>query len=520
VLLAFRRLVNLVPRNGLSLIGVDSSNARQLLKFAKSRVQTFGTADDADWQAHDLVVSGATTRFGVRRHGSPFGEFDVPLLGAYNVRNALAAIAVATEVGISAERAAEALRLFAGVKRRLEVIGTADGVTIYDDFAHHPTAVAETLTGLRAAGKGRIWAVFEPRSASSCRRVFHRARLPQCTPGAGAPFRSPAGRCAQEPRPIGARGCVARRHHFGDRSRASNGRPGRADVERWLRRHPSEAPASACRVTSSFRIVAAGDSVLIAELEERIDPTVNARAIAIAAGIDRAKLPGVRDVVTTYRSVAVYFDPLRTNYERLLQAIEAEAQAEFGGGVAVGEPVRVPVCYGGEFGPDLDAVAAFGNITAEEVVTIHSSAIYRVFMLGFVPGFAYMGTVDSRIAAPRHATPRVRVPLGSVGVAGVQTGIYPAETPGGWQLIGRTPLKPFDAGRAEPFLFRAGDHVRFFAITPEEFDRIARGEAEHSASKAIRPARGISAAAEKTGPAKGVTRRSKRPRPASGGGAA
>jgi UDP-N-acetylmuramate: L-alanyl-gamma-D-glutamyl-meso-diaminopimelate ligase len=173
VSLAFRRLVNLVPRRGLLLIGVDSPGARALVDRAASRVQTFGTAPDADWQAADLQAEGALTRFNVRRGGSPFGEFELPMGGAYNVRNALAAIAVATEVGISVERIAEGLRLFAGVKRRLEVVGTASGVTLYDDFAHHPTAVAETLTGLRASNPAaRIWAVFEPRSASSCRRVF------------------------------------------------------------------------------------------------------------------------------------------------------------------------------------------------------------------------------------------------------------------------------------------------------------------------------------------------------------
>jgi UDP-N-acetylmuramate: L-alanyl-gamma-D-glutamyl-meso-diaminopimelate ligase len=173
VSLAFRRLVNLVPRRGLLLIGADSPGARALVDRAASRVLTFGTAPDVDWQAADLEAEGALTRFNVRRGGSPFGEFELPMVGAYNVRNALAAIAVATEVGISAERIAEGLRLFAGVKRRLEVVGVADGVTVYDDFAHHPTAVAETLAGLRASNPAvRIWAVFEPRSASSCRRVF------------------------------------------------------------------------------------------------------------------------------------------------------------------------------------------------------------------------------------------------------------------------------------------------------------------------------------------------------------
>jgi UDP-N-acetylmuramate: L-alanyl-gamma-D-glutamyl-meso-diaminopimelate ligase len=173
VMLAFRRLVSLVPRRGLLLVGADSAAARALAEKAVSRVETFGTGDEMDWQAHDLEPAGASTRFKVRRSGSPFGVFEVPLVGAHNVRNALAAIAVATEAGVGAERIGDALRAFAGVKRRLEVVGVADGVTVYDDFAHHPTAVAETLAGLRASNPAaRIWAVFEPRSASSCRRVF------------------------------------------------------------------------------------------------------------------------------------------------------------------------------------------------------------------------------------------------------------------------------------------------------------------------------------------------------------
>jgi UDP-N-acetylmuramate: L-alanyl-gamma-D-glutamyl-meso-diaminopimelate ligase len=173
VMLAFRRLVNLVPRNGLLLVGADSSGARTAAEKAVSRVETFGTGDGLDWQAHDLEPAGAATRFKVRRRGSPFGVFEVALVGAHNVRNALAAIAIATEAGVTPERIADGLRTFAGVKRRLEIAGVADGVTVYDDFAHHPTAVAETLAGLRASNPdARIWAVFEPRSASSCRRVF------------------------------------------------------------------------------------------------------------------------------------------------------------------------------------------------------------------------------------------------------------------------------------------------------------------------------------------------------------
>jgi UDP-N-acetylmuramate: L-alanyl-gamma-D-glutamyl-meso-diaminopimelate ligase len=173
VSLAFRRLVRLVPRHGLLLLGADSAGALAMKDAVVSRIQTFGLAGDVDWQAHDLESTGSATHFRVRRGRAPFGTFDVPLVGAHNVQNALAAIAVATDVGLSVGQIAEGLRSFAGVKRRLEVVGIADGVTVYDDFAHHPTAVAETLAGVRGANPtGRVWAVFEPRSASSCRRIF------------------------------------------------------------------------------------------------------------------------------------------------------------------------------------------------------------------------------------------------------------------------------------------------------------------------------------------------------------
>lgn len=224
---------------------------------------------------------------------------------------------------------------------------------------------------------------------------------------------------------------------------------------------------------SHCRIVPAGDSALIVEFEERIDPAINARAIALADSLEAAAIAGVRDVVPTYRSVAVFFDPLRTNYDTLLERIERDAGRPAPDAARQAEPLRIPVCYGGDLGPDLGAVAAFGGISADEVIALHASATYRVFMLGFVPGFAYMGIVNARIAAPRHSTPRVRVPAGSVGIAGVQTGIYPAETPGGWQLIGRTPIKPFDANRAQPFLMKAGDAVRFYAIDRAEYGRFA-----------------------------------------------
>jgi UDP-N-acetylmuramate: L-alanyl-gamma-D-glutamyl-meso-diaminopimelate ligase len=171
--LAFRRFVNLVPRRGLLLLGADSVDASALGKVAFCRVETFGLADGADWQAHDLKTGASSTMFSVRRKGTPIGSFEVPLLGAYNVRNALAAMAVGAAVGVETDTIAQALRRFKGVRRRLEHRGTEGGVAVYDDFAHHPTAIAETLAGVRSAHPTRsIWAIFEPRSATSCRRVF------------------------------------------------------------------------------------------------------------------------------------------------------------------------------------------------------------------------------------------------------------------------------------------------------------------------------------------------------------
>jgi UDP-N-acetylmuramate: L-alanyl-gamma-D-glutamyl-meso-diaminopimelate ligase len=174
VLLAFRRFVTLVPRRGLLLLGGDDPGARGLREIARSRVETFGLGEGCDWRAVDLGVNQAgRTVFEARRHGSPFGRFEIPLLGAHNVRNALAAIAVGVEAGLPAPVLAEAFGLFQGVKRRLESRGRIRGVEVFDDFAHHPTAIGETLAALRMAHPAaRIWAVFEPRSATSCLKVF------------------------------------------------------------------------------------------------------------------------------------------------------------------------------------------------------------------------------------------------------------------------------------------------------------------------------------------------------------
>ncbi len=205
-----------------------------------------------------------------------------------------------------------------------------------------------------------------------------------------------------------------------------------------------------------------GDSMLLVEFEPVIDPIVNERAIMLAARIRERGASGVLDVAPGYCTVAVHFDPLQIDLGALERSIAEEA-SRIEGLVAVPAkaPIEIAVTYGGEHGPDIDAVAAYAGCTPAEVVKWHSARTYRVYMLGFVPGFAYLGSVDPRIAAPRHRAPRERVPAGSVGIAGEQTGVYPVTSPGGWQLIGHTSSPMFDPDRSSPSLLAPGDLVRF-----------------------------------------------------------
>ena len=218
------------------------------------------------------------------------------------------------------------------------------------------------------------------------------------------------------------------------------------------------------------RIAAAGDSALVAEFPSRIDPEINDRASALAQRLCWRWGGILRDVVVGYCTVTVYFDPLQVDAPWLESEIQAAAGPARRGTRTDRAVVDVPVCYEGELAPDLIDVARFGGCSPDEVVALHTSRTYRVYMLGFVPGFAYLAEVDPRIAAPRRATPRTEVPAGAVAIAGGQTGIYPAVTPGGWNIIGRTPKKPYDPGRPVPFLFDVGDEVRFRSVSRAEFE--------------------------------------------------
>lgn len=222
---------------------------------------------------------------------------------------------------------------------------------------------------------------------------------------------------------------------------------------------------------TDVRVAAAGDCAWLIELPDRLDAAVNARAIAIADSIECARLPSVTDIVVGFRTVMVHVDPFGDRPDDLATRLQSLAAAPAGVAPPQGPLVRVPVCYDTPYALDLDDVAAFGGCTPDEVVALHVAQEYRVYVVGFVPGFAYMARVDPRLAVPRRSSPRLKVPAGSVAVAAGQTGVYPAPTPGGWHVIGRTPIKPYDPGRDEPFLFRPGCRVRFHQIGGAEYRR-------------------------------------------------
>ena len=223
------------------------------------------------------------------------------------------------------------------------------------------------------------------------------------------------------------------------------------------------------------RILPAGDAAWLIELPERIDAAINERAIQIADAIEHVSSlhaptsNPIKDIVVGYRSVMIYVDPLDPRTDGIDRRLREIAESPAAARPAVFARVEVPVCYDGSYGLDLAAVAEFGQCAPAEVIDLHLGREYRVFVVGFVPGFAYMASVDPRIAAPRQSSPRLRVPAGSVAVAAGQTGVYPAETPGGWNVIGRCPVRPCDPDRGEPFLFRPGDRVRFRRITQDEY---------------------------------------------------
>ena len=221
-------------------------------------------------------------------------------------------------------------------------------------------------------------------------------------------------------------------------------------------------------------ILPAGDRALVVEIGDGIDPDVNRRVHGTVQAVEAADLPGVVDLVPTYRSLLVYYDPLVVSYQELESVIIEAGEGRGGSEPEAPRVLHIPIRYGGVYGPDLEFVAEQAQLTAGEVVSIHSGTDYLVYMIGFSPGFPYLGGMDARLAAPRLATPRTEIPAGSVGIAEAQTGLYPVATPGGWRLIGRTPLKMFDATGDPPSLLKAGDYVRFVPmVSDDEYVEVA-----------------------------------------------
>jgi inhibitor of KinA len=216
-----------------------------------------------------------------------------------------------------------------------------------------------------------------------------------------------------------------------------------------------------------------GDSAVVIAAGAGLDETAIARVRVIAGAIERDPPPGVVEVVPAFASVTVYYDAAHlTDFAALCAALEARLQrAEAAEPTPASRLVEIPICYGGEFGPDLGDVAVRAGLTDEEVVSLHHGADYFVQAIGFLPGFGYLGGLPEKIHTRRRATPRTQVPAGAVGIGGALTGAYPLVSPGGWSLIGRTPLKLFDATRREPALLHPGDRVKFKSITLKEFAR-------------------------------------------------
>jgi inhibitor of KinA len=228
---------------------------------------------------------------------------------------------------------------------------------------------------------------------------------------------------------------------------------------------PSETAAG----HPSAELMPLGDAALVVQFGEQIDRATHQRVRALAEYLDEHPLPGLVEYTPAYTTLTLFYDPGRWLYRELQVTVE-RLLAELGRRTAPPpRTVEIPVCYGGEFGPDLEWVAQHTGLSAEDVVRIHAGAEYLTYLIGFAPGFPYLGGMPAQIAAPRRAAPRLRIPAGSVGIAGTQTGVYPIETPGGWQLIGRTPRALFRPQAHPPSLLRAGDLVRFRPISRERY---------------------------------------------------
>lgn len=215
-----------------------------------------------------------------------------------------------------------------------------------------------------------------------------------------------------------------------------------------------------------------GDSGVRMQFQRPVSPELNKIIRTFCRRLKKEKIDGVIEWVPTYDAVTVYYRPDEVTYDRACQVLANRLKEDFQVEKECSETVFIPVLYGGDVGEDLPKVGKINGLTKQEVIDIHTGTDYLIYMMGFLPGFPYLGGMSKSIATPRLDNPRNRVPAGAVGIAGVQTGIYPLESPGGWNLIGQTPVKLFDRNREQPFLYQAGDRIRFVPIDKEEYESI------------------------------------------------
>ena len=224
----------------------------------------------------------------------------------------------------------------------------------------------------------------------------------------------------------------------------------------------------------SLRLIPAGDEAIVAEFGETIDEETNQKVHILSAWISDRKITGVRELLPTFRSLMIFYDSTQTTYKKLVREIKEFAAMDIKEQKTGKKIWLIPCCYDLEFGPDLPDMSVKLNLSKEDIIKIHTEHDYKIYMLGFLPGFVYLGNLDERIHVPRLKTPRLVIPARSVGIGGSQTGVYPMESPGGWNLIGSTPLNFYSPNKENPILCNAGEYIRFCPISQMEYQTIRK----------------------------------------------